>query len=151
MKNADLLAKRPPDNEQRFDQNSQIRQVLDKLLDARLEPYHFHHAHLEAEVTQSPRRSLSMAMALDCSSLRCVSSIRSFLCRERVDELARLMTLEMGKRISEGREEVELCARIFEYYAHRGEEFLRPQTLPSPPEIARHHTGRPDTSAGTDG
>ncbi|MDB5513888.1 MAG: Succinate-semialdehyde dehydrogenase / glutarate-semialdehyde dehydrogenase, partial [Tardiphaga sp.] len=23
------------------------------------------------------------------------------------------------------------CARIFEYYAHRGEEFLRPQTLPS--------------------
>ena len=34
------------------------------------------------------------------------------LCRERVDELARLMTLEMGKRIAEGREEVELCARI---------------------------------------
>src|ERR1700676_1404657 len=43
MKHADLLAKRPLDNEQRFDQNSQIRQVLDKLLDARLEPYHFHH------------------------------------------------------------------------------------------------------------
>jgi succinate-semialdehyde dehydrogenase/glutarate-semialdehyde dehydrogenase len=54
------------------------------------------------------------------------------LCRERVDGLARLMTLEMGKRIAEGREEVELCARIFEYYAQRGEEFLRPQTLPSP-------------------
>ena len=34
--------------------------------------------------------------------------------------------------IPEGREEVELCARIFEYYADRGEEFLRPQTLPSP-------------------
>jgi succinate-semialdehyde dehydrogenase/glutarate-semialdehyde dehydrogenase len=34
------------------------------------------------------------------------------LCRERVDELARLMTLEMGKRIAEGREEVELCANI---------------------------------------
>jgi succinate-semialdehyde dehydrogenase / glutarate-semialdehyde dehydrogenase len=54
------------------------------------------------------------------------------LCRERVDELARLMTLEMGKRIAEGRKEVELCARIFEYYADRGEEFLRPQVLPSP-------------------
>src|SRR6202022_3981622 len=60
MKHADLLAKRPPDNEPRFDQNSQIRQVLHKLLDARLEPYHFHYAHLEAEVTQSARRSLSM-------------------------------------------------------------------------------------------
>jgi succinate-semialdehyde dehydrogenase/glutarate-semialdehyde dehydrogenase len=54
------------------------------------------------------------------------------LCRERVEDLARLMTLEMGKRIAEGREEVELCARIFEYYADRGEELLRPQTLPSP-------------------
>ena len=54
------------------------------------------------------------------------------LCRERVDELATLMTLEMGKRITEGRKEVELCARIFEYYADHGEEFLRPQTLPSP-------------------
>src|ERR1700720_2810724 len=31
------------------------------------------------------------------------------LCRERIESLARLMTLEMGKRISEGREEVELC------------------------------------------
>jgi len=54
------------------------------------------------------------------------------LCRDRVEELARLMTLEMGKRIAEGREEVALCARIFEYYADRGVEFLRPQTLPSP-------------------
>jgi succinate-semialdehyde dehydrogenase/glutarate-semialdehyde dehydrogenase len=54
------------------------------------------------------------------------------LCHERLEEMARLMTLEMGKRIAEGREEVKLCARIFEYYAHRAEEFLRPQTLPSP-------------------
>jgi succinate-semialdehyde dehydrogenase / glutarate-semialdehyde dehydrogenase len=54
------------------------------------------------------------------------------LCRERAENLAKLMTLEMGKRIAEGRKEVELCARIFEYYARRGEEFLRPQTLPSP-------------------
>lgn len=54
------------------------------------------------------------------------------LCRERREDLAKLMSLEMGKRIAEGREEVELCARIFEYYAARGEEFLRPQTLPSP-------------------
>ncbi|MCU1260670.1 MAG: succinate-semialdehyde dehydrogenase [Bryobacterales bacterium] len=53
------------------------------------------------------------------------------LCRERIESLARLMALEMGKRISEGREEVELCARIFGYYADRGEEFLRPQVIPS--------------------
>jgi succinate-semialdehyde dehydrogenase/glutarate-semialdehyde dehydrogenase len=53
------------------------------------------------------------------------------LCRERVESLALLMTLEMGKRISEGGHEVELCARIFDYYADRGEEFLRPQVIPS--------------------
>lgn len=54
------------------------------------------------------------------------------LCRERRDDLARTMALEMGKRIVEGREEVELCARIFEYYAENGERFLRPQVIPSP-------------------
>ncbi len=56
----------------------------------------------------------------------------SRLCRERRDDLARTMALEMGKRIVEGREEVELCARIFEYYAENGERFLRPQVIPSP-------------------
>jgi succinate-semialdehyde dehydrogenase/glutarate-semialdehyde dehydrogenase len=53
------------------------------------------------------------------------------LCRERIEELARFMTLEMGKRLAEGRKEVELCARIFEYYAQRGEELLRPESIPS--------------------
>jgi hypothetical protein len=63
MQDADLFAKHPPDNEQRFDQNGQVGQVLDKLLNARLE---------------LARRSFSMAMAFDCSSLRWVSSMRSF-------------------------------------------------------------------------
>ena len=53
------------------------------------------------------------------------------LCLEREEELARLMTLEMGKRIAEARKEVKLCASIFEYYAIRAHEFLQPQWLPS--------------------
>jgi succinate-semialdehyde dehydrogenase/glutarate-semialdehyde dehydrogenase len=53
------------------------------------------------------------------------------LCFEREEELARLMTLEMGKRIAEARKEVKLCASIFEYYAIRAREFLQPQWLPS--------------------
>ena len=36
--NADLLAQHPPHNQQRFNQDRQIRQVLHKLPDARLEP-----------------------------------------------------------------------------------------------------------------
>lgn len=53
------------------------------------------------------------------------------LCLEREEELARLMTLEMGKRIAEACKEVKLCASIFEYYAIRAHEFLQPQWLPS--------------------
>jgi succinate-semialdehyde dehydrogenase/glutarate-semialdehyde dehydrogenase len=49
-----------------------------------------------------------------------------------VDDLARFMALEMGKRIVEGRKEVELCARIFDYYAEHGEHFLQPRTIRSP-------------------
>jgi succinate-semialdehyde dehydrogenase/glutarate-semialdehyde dehydrogenase len=54
------------------------------------------------------------------------------LCRERREDLARVMTLEMGKRIGEARKEVDLCARIFDYHADHGEEFLQPTTIPSP-------------------
>jgi succinate-semialdehyde dehydrogenase / glutarate-semialdehyde dehydrogenase len=54
------------------------------------------------------------------------------LCRQRRDDLARLMALDMGKRIVEGRAEVDLCARIFDYYAENGERFLKPQLIPSP-------------------
>jgi len=50
---------------------------------------------------------------------------------EREEELARLMTLEMGKRITEARKEMKLCASIFGYYATRAHEFLQPQWLPS--------------------
>ena len=37
MQDAELFAKHPPDNEQRFDQRCQVGKVLDKLLNAGLE------------------------------------------------------------------------------------------------------------------
>lgn len=40
--------------------------------------------------------------------------------RTKVDELARLMTAEMGKLHRDGLTEVELCAQIFEYTAENG-------------------------------
>lgn len=43
---------------------------------------------------------------------------------ERADELAAIMTLEMGKRINEGRGEVGIVVDIFNYYADHGEELL---------------------------
>lgn len=44
--------------------------------------------------------------------------------RDRTDEFAKLITLEMGKRISEARAEITFCAEIAEFYANGAESFL---------------------------
>jgi succinate-semialdehyde dehydrogenase/glutarate-semialdehyde dehydrogenase len=44
--------------------------------------------------------------------------------RDRTDEFAKLVTLEMGKRISEAKKEIIFCAQITEFYANGAEEFL---------------------------
>ena len=43
----------PPDDEQRLHQYRQVGDILDKLLDAGLEPHLANHSDLEAEVAQS--------------------------------------------------------------------------------------------------
>jgi len=50
---------------------------------------------------------------------------------ERKEALARLATMEMGKRIAESRGEVELSAAILSYYAANAEQFLAPRRLTS--------------------
>jgi succinate-semialdehyde dehydrogenase/glutarate-semialdehyde dehydrogenase len=47
----------------------------------------------------------------------------------KADEFAHTMTLEMGKRISEARGEVEFSAKILSYYAKNAERFLAPMKL----------------------
>jgi succinate-semialdehyde dehydrogenase/glutarate-semialdehyde dehydrogenase len=51
------------------------------------------------------------------------------LMHEQADSLAHTMTLEMGKRISEARGEVEFSSRILAYYAKNAERFLAPVEL----------------------
>lgn len=51
------------------------------------------------------------------------------LMHEKVEELAHIMTLEMGKRITEARGEVEFSSRIMAYYAKNSEGFLAPVKL----------------------
>jgi succinate-semialdehyde dehydrogenase/glutarate-semialdehyde dehydrogenase len=50
--------------------------------------------------------------------------------RRDSDAFARLLTLEMGKLIAEAKAEVELSAKIFEYYVRHAEELLKPEKLP---------------------
>ena len=48
---------------------------------------------------------------------------------ERADELAAIMTLEMGKRINEGRGEVGIVVDIFRYYGENGPALLADEPL----------------------
>jgi succinate-semialdehyde dehydrogenase / glutarate-semialdehyde dehydrogenase len=48
---------------------------------------------------------------------------------ERSDELAAIMTLEMGKRINEGRGEVGIVVDIFNYYADNAADLLADEPL----------------------
>ncbi len=62
------------------------------------------------------------------------------LMRERIDEFAQLVTLEMGKLTAEARGEVELSADIIDYYAKNAERFLAPEPF-KPPGIRKQKAG----------
>lgn len=53
------------------------------------------------------------------------------LLEEKKEELAQLMTLEMGKVISEGKAEIEKCAWVCRYYADNAASFLKDEPLAS--------------------
>jgi succinate-semialdehyde dehydrogenase/glutarate-semialdehyde dehydrogenase len=56
-------------------------------------------------------------------------TIAAAILRSRSEEFARLMALEMGKPIRQGRAEIEKCAWVCEYYAGRAAGFLEPETV----------------------
>ncbi len=51
--------------------------------------------------------------------------------RRSADQLAQLVTAEMGKPLSEARAEVEKCAISCQYFAHQAELFLADEPMPS--------------------
>ena len=56
------------------------------------------------------------------------------LLRERADEYAGYVTLEMGKLSEAAKAEVQLSAVILDYYASHAEEFSRPKTFSGFPD-----------------
>lgn len=61
------------------------------------------------------------------------------LLREREEQYAHVITLEMGKLMREARAEVDLSARIIDYYVAHAERLLAPQSLP----VADPKQGKP--------
>ncbi|RMD54378.1 MAG: NAD-dependent succinate-semialdehyde dehydrogenase [Nitrospirae bacterium] len=60
-----------------------------------------------------------------CELLRRLAEIL----RTKKEELARLITLEMGKLIVESRAEIEKCAWVCDYYAEHAEEFTKDEIV----------------------
>lgn len=59
------------------------------------------------------------------------------LLREQSDELAKLMSLEMGKPITPGKAEIEKCARLCEHYIEHVEEYLAPRFVKTEMKTAK--------------
>jgi succinate-semialdehyde dehydrogenase/glutarate-semialdehyde dehydrogenase len=63
---------------------------------------------------------------------RCALLLRAAtVLRDRAEDFARMMTLEMGKPIGEARAEIEKCAWACEYYAAEGPAFLADEVIAS--------------------
>lgn len=61
------------------------------------------------------------------------------LLQQQRDALARLMTLEMGKPITEARAEIDKCAWVCRYYAEQGAAFLRSELIPTEASYSAIH------------
>jgi succinate-semialdehyde dehydrogenase/glutarate-semialdehyde dehydrogenase len=66
----------------------------------------------------------------------------AMLLRAKNEEFARLITMEMGKILTEARAEVEKCAVCCDFYAEYGAEYIREEivgsvSIPKPPDMLR--------------
>ncbi|MCT7904570.1 Succinate-semialdehyde dehydrogenase [NADP(+)] 1 [Candidatus Ornithobacterium hominis] len=57
-----------------------------------------------------------------------IMKVAQFIEKEK-NEFAKIMTLEMGKPISQSISEIEKCAWVCEYYAENAEKFLEPKSI----------------------
>lgn len=86
-------------------------------------------AEVEQAIGRAHRAFLAWKEAPVSRRVRILQNAADIL-RRRADEYAKLLTLEMGKRFAEAKAEVELSAKILEYYVRNAEQLLEPMKLP---------------------
>ena len=89
---------------------------------------HFTAAQLELSLAEADRCFKSWKLKRYAERAAVLNKAAALL-HAQVDDLARLATLEMGKRIDEARNEVLYSGAILAYYAKHAESFLAPTEL----------------------
>src|SRR5436189_4515076 len=122
----DLLAQRPPDDEQRLHQYRQVGDILDKLLDAGLEPHLANHSDLEAEVAQSTSQ-----IVLDGNRLR----LQKLAMGQQHSQLLTAQRLHMHRTVQSHPDHLSDATRVVAV----GLVDLRLQTRPHVPRLDTDH------------
>jgi succinate-semialdehyde dehydrogenase / glutarate-semialdehyde dehydrogenase len=86
-------------------------------------------AQLEAIIAQSEETYENDWSLRSLAERKAILKKAASILREKLDEFAKPITLEMGKLFQEARGEVELSADILGYYANNAEKFLGPEKL----------------------
>jgi succinate-semialdehyde dehydrogenase/glutarate-semialdehyde dehydrogenase len=102
--------------------NGKVLQTFEEISDARLEES----LQCAADCFENDWRATSFAQR------SAILARAATLMRERSQEFAELITLEMGKLISQSLGEVSISAAILDYYAENAERFLAPEKLSIP-------------------
>ena len=96
------------------------------------------HTNSEVEAALSRAHEAFLSWRLESFATRAaVVRKAADLMRERLEELSRMITIEMGKLIQESRAETLLSADILSYYADHAERFLAPVQANSGKKTAR--------------
>ncbi|NUY82328.1 NAD-dependent succinate-semialdehyde dehydrogenase [Flavobacterium sp. MAH-1] len=98
--------------------NSKLLKTFDELTDEQLEQK-IANAHQAYQSWKNSALSERKALLLKVASIF----------RSKKSELAKLITLEMGKLIAQSESEVEMVASVYEYYAENAEEFLKDRPM----------------------
>jgi len=99
--------------------NGKVVKTFDEIDDARL----------EAKLTAAQDCFEQVWRRRSFAERKVVLSRAAAIMRERTQEFAELITVEMGKLIAQSQGEVKLSAAILDYYAEHAESFLAPEKL----------------------